>query len=308
MASLESILESVARSGNQWNLQVNRECEQAFTAQHKAKLTAERTASATVTKNVKYGEHDRHRIDVYAPADATERTAVVVYFHGGGFTAGDNDISDHLHSNIGYYFASNHVTCVLATYRLLPEARFPDGADDVARCLSWVSKHIGTYGGSPDSISAIGQSAGGAHLAMALFGAHSDLDDLAGLQSVIFQSVPFTYNLKLERRRANMAAYHTTEHDREILSNSAVEIFARSKWFEIGLDRKPNFYIMVAQNDSDEIVDANLEFVQQYRKKAKHLPLLEVLEGHNHVSYALSIGLRGDKMGPRLLDIIQRST
>lgn len=260
---------------------------------------------------------------MYAPGIPAEKTTVVVYFHGGGFTAGDNDISEHLHSNIGrrhhldcaahcqadesagYYFASHRVTCVLATYRLLPEARFPDGADDVARCLSWVSKHIGTFGGDPHSIHAIGQSAGGAHLATALFGAHRELDDMTKLKSVILQSVPFSYDLKLERRRQNMVKYYATEQDNEILSNSATGIFARSRWLDGERDSKPELYIMVAQNDSDEIVEANLEFVEKYRTKAKCLPRFEVLAGHNHVSYALSIGLRGDRVGPILLDVIQ---
>ncbi|MBE3044740.1 alpha/beta hydrolase, partial [Candidatus Bathyarchaeota archaeon] len=35
----------------------------------------------------------------------------------------------------------------MATYRLLPEARYPDGADDVASFIEWIKDNISDYGG-----------------------------------------------------------------------------------------------------------------------------------------------------------------
>jgi hypothetical protein len=42
---------------------------------------------------------------IYSPFGAPSHLPVVVYFHGGGFTAGENDISPRLHGNIGVSFA-----------------------------------------------------------------------------------------------------------------------------------------------------------------------------------------------------------
>lgn len=42
------------------------------------------------TANVAYGQHERHKMDVYLPAGRTpDRTGVIVFIHGGGFVAGD---------------------------------------------------------------------------------------------------------------------------------------------------------------------------------------------------------------------------
>lgn len=207
----------------------------------------------------------------------------------------------------GSYFASNGYVCILATYRLLPEARYPDGADDVAACLAWVAAHVGNYNGQPESIHVIGQSAGGAHLAMALFSGR--LDALSGLHSIIMQSVPFSYDLTQERRRKNMFAYYDTESVDEVLNKTAVSLFASGtlKANDFG-QCKPELHVMIGQYDSNEIVDANIRFVEAYRKKAGKMPLFEVMGGHNHISYALAIGLEGDSTGPRLLEIIRRSS
>ena len=54
---------------------------------------------------------------------------------------------------------------VNATYRLAPAHRWPAGSDDVAAVVRWVREHIGEYGGDPERIFLMGQSAGAAHVA-----------------------------------------------------------------------------------------------------------------------------------------------
>lgn len=194
--------------------------------------------------------------------------------------------------------------CVLATYRLLPEARFPNGADDVAACLTWVSSNIARYGGNSEEIHVLGQSAGGAHLAMALFS--SRLAAVHGnLKTVILLSVPFRYNLALERRRKNMLDYYGATEDAEIEENTSISLFQRSSYHEESSRPGCRLVVMVGQFDSEEILDANFAFLAEFRKKMQKMPLFEVMEGQNHISYALGIGLRGEKLGPRILDIIQ---
>jgi len=44
---------------------------------------------AAVTRDLAYGPDARHRLDVFAPAEAGAGRQVVVYVHGGGFVQGD---------------------------------------------------------------------------------------------------------------------------------------------------------------------------------------------------------------------------
>ena len=190
--------------------------------------------------------------------------------------------------------------CFLATYRLLPEARFPSGGEDVATALKWVHDHAAQYGVDGQRITAVGQSAGGAHLANAVFAGRL-VDAGVALQGLVLLSVPFWYDLTLERRRQNMMMYHNTDKAENVLDKTGVAVFQASSPERVlaGVD----FLQMVAELDSDEIVNGNLRFVEAFRHKCCRMPLLEVMAGHNHISNTLEIGLPSDLVGPRILRI-----
>lgn len=98
-----------------------------------------------------------------------------------------------------------------------------------------------------------------------------------------------------------MFVYHGTESEEEVLSNAGVSSFRDAASEALSYD---NILLMLAQFDSDEIVNGNLMFADEYRKKFSRLPLLEVLKSHNHISYFLGIGLEGDVLGKRILEFI----
>jgi len=216
---------------------------------------------------------------------------------------GDNDITPSMHGHIGRYFASNGCVCALATYRLLPEARYPSGAEDVAQALKWLHDNVGRFGGDVSNITAVGQSAGGAHLATAIFtGVLKDVGVV--IKGAVLLSPPMWYDLTQERRRKNMFAYHSTEVEAEVLAKASVSTFRTATQQDMSAC-STNILLMLAEFDSNEIVDGNLMWVNEYRKKLSKLPLLEVIPGHNHISYALGIGLEGDIVGPRILSFMK---
>lgn len=197
--------------------------------------------------------------------------------------------------NQGNFFASNGCICVLATYRLLPEACYPSGGKDTAQALRWVQQNATQYGGDPAKITAVGQSAGGAHLASAIW--NGFLEE-AGVNpsGIVLLSPPMWYDLRQERRRKNMFLYHETEKEEKVLAKTGVSVFRGST-----ISKEPNLLLMVAEWDSNEIVDGNLAFVDAYRKKHQRMPLFEVMKGHNHISNTLAIGLPDDLVGKRIL-------
>lgn len=109
-----------------------------------------------------YGPDLRHRLDLHLPALRSHTPwPVVIFFHGGGFVGGEKNAAGRLiHGNVADTFACNGMIGINATYRLAPTAKWPEAARDVSAALAWARANIGTYGGDPQRIVAMGQSAG----------------------------------------------------------------------------------------------------------------------------------------------------
>ncbi|VVD98933.1 alpha/beta hydrolase [Pandoraea cepalis] len=128
------------------------------------------TDAYTVVRDLAYGPHARHRLDVYRPASRLREPApVVVFVHGGGFVRGDMNANAQIYGNVPRYFARHGCVAVNVEYRLAPEAPFPGGAQDVGAAVRWVREHIGEYAGEGGAdvrrMLLIGHSAGGSHVA-----------------------------------------------------------------------------------------------------------------------------------------------
>ncbi len=124
----------------------------------------------SVVRDVAYGPHARHRLDVYLPAAvSTSPAPVVVFVHGGGFVRGDMNANAQIYGNVPRYFARHGCIAVNAEYRLAPDARFPGGAQDVALAMRWIHERLGEQAGEGGAdlsrILLIGHSAGGSHVA-----------------------------------------------------------------------------------------------------------------------------------------------
>jgi acetyl esterase/lipase len=80
---MDKIQEAIARHGNVWTLQTNTEMNQLYEPLH-AQRAAELAKTVKTEKAIKYGTHERNRLDIYQPAEkSNEALPVVVFFHGG---------------------------------------------------------------------------------------------------------------------------------------------------------------------------------------------------------------------------------
>jgi acetyl esterase len=118
--------------------------------------------AASLLTELDYGPHARHRLDVYAPPDASG-APLLVFFHGGGFIRGDK----RDRANVGAWGAGEGFVTVLANYRLAPGHRWPCGPEDVAAAWRFVREQAFAWGGDPSRIVLVGESAGAAHVAAA---------------------------------------------------------------------------------------------------------------------------------------------
>lgn len=100
-----------------------------------------------------------------------------------------------------------------------------------------------------------------------------------------------------------MVAYHNTDSEEGILTKAGVSVFRDA----LDADIFPcDILLMLGEFDPNEIVDGNLMFVNEYRKRYSRLPVLEVMGGHNHISYWLGMGLPEELAGPRILKFVSK--
>ena len=123
-------------------------------------------AVASVRETTIAGAAGPLRARLFAPPEAQEQPEgaggpLVVYFHGGGWTAGDLDT----HEQPCRLLAKTSGARVLSIeYRLAPEHRFPAGVEDALAAFRDAVAQADELGADPSRIAVAGDSAGG-HLA-----------------------------------------------------------------------------------------------------------------------------------------------
>lgn len=129
-------------------------------------------------ENLTQAMHQRCRLDLYFPVDH-QPYSTVVWFHGGGLSAGERAIP--------MYLRQRGVAVVAVNYRLSPDAKSPEFIEDAAAAVAWTLKNIQNYGGSAERVFLSGHSAG-AYLSLMVgldkrwLGAHElDPKAIAGL-------------------------------------------------------------------------------------------------------------------------------
>ena len=115
----------------------------------------------------KYSE-DCLNLNIYAPEGA-HGSPVIVFIHGGGFDSGSNAEEPFR----GYALAERGIVSVFINYRVGVFGYFAHeeiyekygregnfGLDDQLTAIKWVHDHIADFGGDPDNVTLLGQSAG----------------------------------------------------------------------------------------------------------------------------------------------------
>ncbi|SFP26657.1 alpha/beta hydrolase [Variovorax sp. 770b2] len=94
-------------------------------------------------------------VRVYRPAPQVD--ALIVYFHGGGWTVGSLDGWDAALRRLAL---RSRCAIVSVDYRLAPEHRFPAAHDDALAAVRWAGAHIVELAGAPVPLVVAGDSAG----------------------------------------------------------------------------------------------------------------------------------------------------
>jgi acetyl esterase len=121
------------------------------------KTPAGERSVARVEKTAIPGPADPIPVRIYTP-DCEGPFPVLVYFHGGGWTAG----SPATHDDV-CRFLCNRAGCIVVSvaYRLAPKHKFPAAFDDAYAATLWARNNSGRLNSYPSCIAVAGDSAGG---------------------------------------------------------------------------------------------------------------------------------------------------
>ncbi|AWW32071.1 alpha/beta hydrolase [Echinicola strongylocentroti] len=193
---------------------------------------------------------ERCVLDLYFPSDK-EGFPTVVWFHGGGLSAGQKEIPEAL--------KEKGIAVVGVNYRLYPKIGAPVYIEDAAAAIAWTMKHIEAYGGDPSLVFLSGHSAGGYLAAMVgmdkkWLAKHGlDANDLAGL-------IPFS---------GHMITHFTVREERGIAGTQPI-IDELAPLYHVRPDAPPLLLITG---------DREMEMLGRYEENAYMMRMMKVA-GH----------------------------
>ena len=257
-----------------------------------ATLAPPRNPAVEVTRDQQYGPNERNRLDVFR-LGAAVRAPVLVYVHGGGFVMGDKTSpGSPFYDNIGQWAAQQGCVGVTLTYRLAPAHRWPCGPQDLALAVQWLRANIGSFGGDPERILLMGQSAGATHVAGYVSQPRfhrNGSPDIAGavLMSGIYDpTTQPTSPLSIAYYGQDAAVLREARTIPGLLATSVPLLFT------------------VSELDPKDFQDQAMQLAQAWHAHKGNYPPLEYLAGHNHLSPAQTIGSAEPQMAQRLTDFI----
>jgi len=106
--------------------------------------------------NVKYGEHERHVLDLWL-ADNAKPTPLAIFIHGGGFKAGSKE---KLNPNELSQLLKAGISVAAINYRYVTTAPLPAAHNDAKQALQFIRSKADQWRIDKDRIAAFGGSAG----------------------------------------------------------------------------------------------------------------------------------------------------
>ena len=141
-------------------------------------------------ENVAYGTHHKQKLDVWLPKNATAKTPAVIYFHGGGWTAGG--IVDRIIGGQIPELLARGVAVICADYRFIQDARdadiFPPVSAPLADAVSAINFVKSKAAQWNIDAGKIGLAGGSAGACSALYAALSGKADVAFVAAFIPQT------------------------------------------------------------------------------------------------------------------------
>lgn len=246
-----------------------------------------------VTRDLYYGQNERHRLDVFRNAAASEeRRPVMLFVHGGGFVGGDKrNAGSPYNDNVALWAARHGLVGVNMTYRLAPEHRWPAGAEDVAEAVAWVRENIAAHDGDPRRVFVMGTSAGAVHVAS--YVAHNEFHPAGGvgIAGAILMSGMYDHS---GTPNPMQAAYYGEDAD----------AYQRASTLAGLVDSPVPLLFVLTEMDPNQFQSQGLGVVSAFVARSGRWPNMVYMLGHNHLSSTMHLNTPDGFLSDRLLDFI----
>lgn len=264
-------------------------------------LLAQPRDGVTVARDLAYGPHARHRLDLYRPEDrASDSLPVILFLHGGGFIRGDKVEKE----NIGLYFARAGFVVAVANYRLAPACPWPCGAEDVIAAFEWLRGNAAHRGGDANRIFITGESAGAAHVATAAL--MRRFHPAGGLPTAGIVLISGVYDVELERLARRQFGVATPDPRNDAYFGSAAERHAEMSIVR-NIDAAPvPMLITYAELDPPQMQVQAGELFAALVTRHGFAPDLCVVRSHNHLTQVYSINTGDQSLAMPMCAFLRR--
>ena len=250
-----------------------------------------------VVRNIPYRtqgtdyEKERCHLDLYLPENVRQAPCLV-WFHGGGLTAGDKNQPEAI--DVGRRMSNAGFIVAMVNYRLSPGGQYPAYIKDAAASAAWMFRNAEQYGGDPQSIFVGGHSAG-AYLTLMV-----GLDD--------------RYLAEHQRKHSDLAGMipvspqidsHWTVRAERGISRSQRVIDESAPLFHARGDAAP-VLLFVADNDLQGRADRNRHFFAAMQQAGHKSITFHEVADRNHGTIMTRIQWPGDTVARRITDFIRR--
>jgi acetyl esterase/lipase len=255
--------------------------------------------SVDKSADIRYSEADGGRtklltLDIYRPREAKD-LPMMIYVHGGGWTRGDKQAVGEKMP----YFCQQGYVFVSVNYRMLPETKVPDQAQDVAAAVAWVHNHAREFGGNPDRLFLMGHSAG-AHLVSVVATNEVLLGNCGKDLSVIKGLIELdTAALDVMRTVASGQGMHA-----RIFGADPETLKIISPYEHVTAGKSiPPFMLVVADNNTGKLEQSN-SMAKKLREAGVRAEVVEAPD-KTHGTLNQDLGKAGDKVTEKVMAFLE---
>ena len=264
-------------------------------------------AGVLIREDVPYrpgSTHEKQRLDLYLPAEASGPFPLLVFVHGGIWKAQDRRFfqpATGLYGAVGVSLARQGVGVAVVGYRQYPEAGFGEGLDDLATAVAFVLRSAAQWGANPEAVVVAGHSNGGLLVSLLaldpqyLQRAGSDPARIRGFVSIAGTYSPKRILPSLKREEAEIVV--KCVGGPAGLATFSPVLHARAD--------APPMLFFVAQRDFPFLVTEHREMLQALAPAGDRVSAVE-LPTDDHMSMLLNLGTPRDTLSLPLLTFIHR--
>lgn len=256
--------------------------------------------SSQVRRSVIYGDQPRNRLDLYLPLGQDCQKPVVIFVTGGAWIIGYKAWGSFL----GQQLAERDIIVACLDYRNFPQGTISDMVKDVSQGIAFVCNNIIDYGGDPNRIYLMGQSAGAHISACALM--DQALKESRGMdvawsvsQIKAYFGLSGGYNLPnlvdhFHSRGLYRSIFLSIMEGEQSLKQFSPEILVQVLSSKDVVSILPRIFLFHGTSDSSIPSDASKAFVDALKRVGAQAELI-LYHGKTHTDLFLQDPLRGGK-------------